>query len=235
MGVADGVYAWRERGIDPGRFAYYLMEQAYLNIKMGYDDIFRGQTAFDESYSNLDLVLKTASRKMEAEGVYGSSTCCMLSINMNSGRLNSVLLGDSGFMVVGRRDHSPETRLLFHTPQQEHEFGCPFQLGHHQNASKPKDAIMDSFRVFSGDTIVMGTDGLFDNLFLPVIVQQIELHRNLGKPPQVLVGNLIEMAHTASIDKSVETPYSNGFTEAFNLSSCGGKKDDITVAVAYIS
>lgn len=42
MGVADGVYELRKLGIDPGRFAYYLMEQAYLNIRMGYDDIFRG-------------------------------------------------------------------------------------------------------------------------------------------------------------------------------------------------
>ena len=42
MGVADGVYAWREVGIDPGRFAYYLMDQAYINIRMGYDDVFRG-------------------------------------------------------------------------------------------------------------------------------------------------------------------------------------------------
>ena len=44
MGVADGVYSWRKRGIDPGRFAYYLMEQAYINIKNGYDDVFRGMS-----------------------------------------------------------------------------------------------------------------------------------------------------------------------------------------------
>lgn len=42
MGVADGVYAWWERGIDAGRFAYYLMDQAFINIKMGYDDVYRG-------------------------------------------------------------------------------------------------------------------------------------------------------------------------------------------------
>lgn len=179
--------------------------------------------------------MNTASRKMEAEGVYGSSTCCILTINMNNGRLNSVLLGDSGFIVVGRRDYNPETHLLFRTPQQEHEFGYPFQLGHHEHASKPKDALMDSFQVFPGDTIVMGTDGLFDNLFLPTIIQQVELHRDSGKPPQVLVGTLIEMAHEISMDRNVETPYSNGFIEAFNLASSGGKKDDITVTVAYIS
>ena len=172
---------------------------------------------------------------MEAEGVYGSSTCCLLTINMNNGRLNSVLLGDSGFIVVGRRDYHPETHLVFRTPQQEHEFGRPFQLGHHEHASKPTDAIMDSFQIFPGDTVVMGTDGLFDNLFLPAIIQQVEHHRENGKPPQVLVGKLIEMAHDISMDKTVETPYSLGFTEALNLSSSGGKPDDITVTVAYIA
>ena len=172
---------------------------------------------------------------MEAEGVYGSSTCCMLTINMNYGRLNSVLLGDSGFIVVGRREYSPDLHLVFRTPQQEHEFGRPYQLGHHKYASKPQDAIMDNFQVVPGDTIVMGSDGLFDNLFLPTIIQQIDHHRSNGKSPQALVGKLIEMAHEVSLEKNVETPYSQGFTEAFNLSCSGGKRDDITVLVAYLS
>lgn len=46
MGVADGVYAWREKGIDSGRFAFFLMDQAYINIKMGYDDVFQGNLHF---------------------------------------------------------------------------------------------------------------------------------------------------------------------------------------------
>lgn len=172
---------------------------------------------------------------METEGVYGSCTCCMLTINMTTGRLNSVNLGDSGFIVIGRREYNPDWHLVFRTPQQEHEFGRPFQLGHHKYASKPTDAIMDSFQVYPGDTIVMGTDGLFDNLFLRVIVQQVQRHREAGKRPQELVGTLVEMAHYVSKDKSVETPYSYGFMEAFNLASLGGKEDDITVTVAYIS
>jgi len=236
MGVADGVYAWREKGIDPGIFSYYLMDQAYHSVRMGYDDVYRGGAPFLLwCVAKSRAVLKTASRKMETEGVYGSSTCCLLTINMESGRVNGVSLGDSGFTVIGTRGYNPDPQIVLRTPAQEHEFGFPFQLGHHEHASKPKDALLYSFQVLPGDTIVMGTDGLFDNLFLPAIVEQVDYHRKASKPPQVLAGRLIHMARDNSLDKTIPTPYSNGFMEAYNLASSGGKKDDISVIVAYIS
>lgn len=233
MGVADGVHAWLERGIDSGTFAYYLMEQAFLNVRMGYDDVFRSKQQ-DRSFRSKFVVMKTASRKVETEGVYGSSTCCMLTINMKTGVLNSVVLGDSGFLVAGRRDTNHSTHVIFRSPQQEHEFGWPYQLGHHKHANRPSDAIMDSFQVYPGDTIVMGSDGLFDNLFIPTILTEIRKHRASKKPPHLLVGTLIEMAHAASLERNIETPYSHAFMEALNQTCLGGKKDDITVVVAYI-
>lgn len=178
--------------------------------------------------------MRTASRKVETEGVYGSSTCCLLTINLNQGRLNSANLGDSGFIVIGCRDYGSDYQLVFRTPQQEHEFGRPYQLGHHQYSSPPHKAMLYNFQIFSGDTIIMGTDGLFDNVFLPKIIEQVKVFRKENLSPQHLAGKLISMAHEASLDKKVETPYSRGFTEAFNLSSTGGKPDDITVIVAYV-
>ena len=40
-------------------------------------------------------------------------------------------LGDSGFRLV--RDG----RILLRSPQQEHTFGCPYQLGHHATSNVP--------------------------------------------------------------------------------------------------
>eukprot|EP00210_Caulerpa_lentillifera_P006953 g6648.t1 len=235
MGVADGVYAWREKGIDSGRFAFFLMDQAYINVKMGYDDVFQGTLlCFFNHQCIFSVVMKTASRKVETEGVYGSSTCCLLTINLNQGRLNSANLGDSGFIVIGCRDYGADHQLVFRTPQQEHEFGRPYQLGHHQYASPPHEAMLYNFQIFPGDTIIMGTDGLFDNVFLPKIIDQVKASRKAGLSPQDLAGRLISMAHESSLDKRIDTPYSKGFTEAFNLSSSGGKPDDITVIVAYV-
>lgn len=54
--------------------------------------------------------------------------------------------------------------LKFRTNQLEHEFGCPYQLGHHAGANRVEDADLASFHVKKGDIIVMGSDGLLDNL-----------------------------------------------------------------------
>ena len=32
--------------------------------------------------------------------------------------------------------------LRYHTPQQEHSFGCPYQLGHYEGADAPEDAML---------------------------------------------------------------------------------------------
>ena len=42
MGVADGVYDWRSRGIDPSKFSQVLMNVEYNMVKAGYDDVVRG-------------------------------------------------------------------------------------------------------------------------------------------------------------------------------------------------
>jgi hypothetical protein len=47
-------------------------------------------------------VLSIAARHVESEGVQGSCTACLLTINKESGKLQSATLGDSGFLVVGR-------------------------------------------------------------------------------------------------------------------------------------
>ena len=54
--------------------------------------------------------------------------------------------------------------MILRTPQQEHYFGCPYQLGFHEESSAPSDAQLLATRVQAGDVIVLGSDGLFDNL-----------------------------------------------------------------------
>lgn len=46
MGVSDGVYAWREKGIDAGAFSQKLMEYARLSVSMGTTDVLRGERWF---------------------------------------------------------------------------------------------------------------------------------------------------------------------------------------------
>ncbi len=61
---------------------------------------------------------------------------------MWQGRLASANIGDSGFIVLGRTKERPQLHKKYHSPQQEHQFGYPYQLGHHGKADSPNDAML---------------------------------------------------------------------------------------------
>ena len=42
MGVADGVYQWREQGIDAGEFSRLLMRTALQAVEDGQPDVLKG-------------------------------------------------------------------------------------------------------------------------------------------------------------------------------------------------
>ena len=44
LGVADGVYQWREQGIDAGEFSRLLMHTALDTIEAGQPDVLKGDT-----------------------------------------------------------------------------------------------------------------------------------------------------------------------------------------------
>lgn len=226
MGVADGVYMWKEQGIDSGTMARTLMETCQHMVAAGCEDVFK--------------VLSIAARHVESEGVQGSCTACLLTINKESGKLQSATLGDSGFLVVGRGPGSSvagegELRVKFRTPQLEHEFGCPYQLGHHRYANSPADAELSTLPVVAGDVIVMGSDGLLDNMSDKEMVAQVGALLQAGAKPAAMAQQMAKVAFDNSLDKQRITPYSRAATEAFDMVYSGGKPDDITVLVAVVS
>ena len=53
--------------------------------------------------------------------VQGSCTACILMLE--GAKLHAANLGDSGFMVIRKN------RIVFKSPQQQHQFNFPYQLG----------------------------------------------------------------------------------------------------------
>lgn len=52
-------------------------------------------------------------------------------------------MGDSGFLVIGQLSgNEQQLYVKYHSPQQEHSFGCPYQLGHYKGADAPEDAML---------------------------------------------------------------------------------------------
>ena len=149
----------------------------------------------------------------------GSTTACIATIDQTHGLLRSANVGDSGFMIV-RGD--PGNRDVCHrSPHQEHEFGRPFQLGHHANSDTPEDAMLTAFPLEPGDIVVMGSDGLWDNLSEIEILDVIEsvfqgssASAGLGAESQGVMNKasreLVSAAYTASMDKRRTTPPPRG-------------------------
>ena len=58
------------------------------------------------------------------------------------GQLRSANVGDSGYMLLTEAPGGGRYEVRYHTPQQEHSFGCPYQLGHYESADAPEDAML---------------------------------------------------------------------------------------------
>ena len=164
IGVADGVGQWKEKGIDSGEFSRALM-QASLQY---------ATSSFSERKSASSLLVSAAATvASEKVPILGSSTACVLTLDQSTGVASIANLGDSGVLIgrwqeagvspAGEKKNSGP-RVVFRSPQQEHEFGYPFQLGHHEVADHPSTAQMFDAVLEAGDLVIMGSDGVFDNL-----------------------------------------------------------------------
>lgn len=54
--------------------------------------------------------------------------------------------------------------IIHRTKQQEHNFGYPFQVGHHDMSDDPEDAEIFDMNIHQGDVIVAGSDGSCNNI-----------------------------------------------------------------------
>jgi len=89
--------------------------------------------------------------------------------------------------------------------------------------------------VAAGDIIIMGSDGLLDNMSEMEMVEEVQRLLAAGAHPSTMAQQIAKVAFDHSLDKHGVTPYSRAATEAFDMVYSGGKPDDITVLVAVVS
>ncbi|CAG9576722.1 conserved hypothetical protein [Leishmania major strain Friedlin] len=83
--------------------------------------------------------------------------------------LDVVYVGDCTMMLIRNG------RVCYVTEEQAHQLDYPYQLGTGSNDT-PKDGVRLLIPVEKGDIVVMGTDGIFDNLYPHRIVELIWPH-----------------------------------------------------------
>ncbi|KAK4341836.1 hypothetical protein RND71_037652 [Anisodus tanguticus] len=211
VGVADGVGGWADLGIDAGLYARELMSHSLAAIQ-------------EEPKGSIDLirVLEKAYVRTKAKG---SSTACIVALV--DGGLYAVNLGDSGFMLVRNGC------VAFKSPSQQHGFNFPYQLDCNNVGDSPSSAIVFKITAAPGDVLIVGTDGLFDNLYdediSGVVIQAMEA----GLEPQMTAQRIAELAQQRAMDQTKSSPFSDGAREA-GFEYHGGKLEDISVVVSYV-
>ena len=127
--------------------------------------------------------------------------------------------------------------MKFRSKEQQYEFNFPYQCGNHRPNS-PYEAEENEHVVHHDDVIVVGTDGLFDNVFDSDILDKCikPSWSNNEMDLQTAADCLALHAEVYSYDQKYVGPWNKGAIEAERpAEDCvGGKEDDITVMVAQI-
>lgn len=130
----------------------------------------------------------------------------------------------------------------------QHAFNFPLQLGTHSRDEPMKDARRYDVGVTRGDVVILGSDGLMDNLFDEEILETLAQFSpptaaglptppaSPGRPafyPQKVSEALCRRARQVSEETSATTPFMMKAIEE-GIDFVGGKKDDISVVVGVI-
>ncbi|EEH60654.1 uncharacterized protein MICPUCDRAFT_5690, partial [Micromonas pusilla CCMP1545] len=119
-----------------------------------------GVGGFNEQGVDPGLYARIMREAQENTKLPGASTCVLVSCDGT--KIRAANLGDSGFRVIRGG------RVVRASDPQEHYFNCPYQLAYEplsEDTDLASDALTYEIDVVPGDLVVLGSDGLFDNVF----------------------------------------------------------------------
>jgi len=219
LSVADGVGGWADVGVDPGLYSKKLCKNIEQLTKNRWD-IYK--------ISPRQLLIDAAELTKEQ----GSSTVCTVILDEQRPLIHTAYIGDSSYLLL--RLVEGNLKVLHHSPEQQKDFNFPFQIG--SVGDPPQVAKVTKHQVQNNDIIVVGTDGLFDNLEDKQIVDTIkpfvQADPNLADV-ELLSEMIAELAYKFSLDEKHMSPFAKKAYEAY-YDFVGGKSDDITVVVGQV-
>lgn len=223
--VADGVGGWNEVGVDPSLYSNELTKNILNEFKQN-------------PTSPIKNVFVKACKSVKNRG---SSTCCLCRIKDNN-TIESLNLGDSSFIILRPSIENKKLNfeLKYESQEQTHSFNFPYQVG--EGGDNPEKAEVKTHEIKHNDIIILGTDGLWDNISSNNIIKllmkysELELSKSENpnttdiKSPKAISEMLTKTAESLSLDSSYKSP----FAERSRGLYMGGKHDDITIIVAQI-
>ncbi|CAM4744403.1 unnamed protein product [Rotaria magnacalcarata] len=186
LGISDGAGGNLMYGYNPRLFSESLMRNC-------------SNLAHTEKYSTTEpkRLLCHAFDRVQTENCFGSATACVIGIDCGTGRLHSVNIGDSGYVIIR------QGFVVYRSQSQEMNGDCPRQLDVYPWTASLKrhglnytqissfDAICETFDLELDDIIILSTDGLFDNVPNHLIEQILSHNRSLKHAANQLVTRAI--------------------------------------------
>ena len=84
----------------------------------------------------------------------------IITYNPLDGYLYSTQIGNTIYMVLRRNGMKYE--LVHKSEEQEHEFNVPLSIG--KDGDNPNQAYESKYKTYDGDIVIVGSDGVFNNL-----------------------------------------------------------------------
>ncbi|VDP83984.1 unnamed protein product [Echinostoma caproni] len=227
--VADGVGGWRAYGVDPGRFSRAIVRNCERLVNTGRFKPDEPELLIAQSYEDV-LTSK--------DPIMGSATLCVIALHRCDHRLYAASLGDSGYLVVRHG------RIVQRSTHQKHTFNTPFQLASPPPVQTrqfyrdlPTQAAQSSINVEPGDLLVVGTDGLFDNLTDTMILQELDTVKLENDDPleslHQCARRLVDRARMAAFVPDFQSPFASE-ARRYGINIAGGVPGDITVILGLV-
>jgi len=254
LGVADGVSQIEDFGLDASELPNELLRCC--------EELAMAQLLPDKS-AKLDGTYRGPIPLMrdayEATESYGSTTA-LLAILDNSTRIHGKLhpmiavlsVGDCELLVLRRLKGQELFETVFHTEMQRIDGNaqCPLQLSRLDDRIDPnfdeevaievieKGSAVHCVSIYEGDVVVMGSDGVFDNLFLEEVIdicnEMLPAWREGGKfmptPPALL--KQVAMRIVSECHRKTQPNYRGEYPNA--PIGKGGKRDDTCCVVGEV-
>ena|SRR3990167_1043436 len=220
LAVADGVGGWNEYGVDPAIYSRQLCK----NIQV---------LAISKVMSFLKNPKSIIKKAWEDNKHDGSSTLVVVSLPQDENAIYTSYVGDSGYCIL-RQEGPKSYQLIYESQPQQRRFNYPYQLGWGRNGDHPDVALESKHDVKDGDLVILGTDGLFDNMRPTDIASLVNSHLQSNRLDEQAIATLIaEKTYQLSLDSKHNSPFAVEASKS-GIFYRGGKSDDITVVVGRV-
>jgi protein phosphatase PTC7 len=227
LGIADGVGGWADQGVNPAFFTWLFMKRC----------LHYATTTAGTPRQPLKDVLQNAWSDTVKAGLMGSCTSAVVAFDApdnadtSSAPLSVALVGDCGVIVIRGE------QVIMRTKERQYKFNFPHQIGCDGASSPNKLAATEQVSVKTGDVVILGTDGVFDNVFDDEILEQVKKATPTANDQRIdcqkLADSIARIASQHGADSRYVSPFSVAAAKA-GYRYVGGKMDDVCVVAGLV-